>query len=281
MDRARTRQPQPDSPGTQVGDLLRQWRAARRMSQLDVALDAGVSTRHLSYVETGKAQPSRDMVQRLADFFDVPLRERNRLLVAAGYAPHYPETSLDTPELTQVRRALDFILEHQEPYPAFVLNRRWDVLRTNAAAGRVVQFLRGGTAHANVLRQFFDPDDLRGVVVNWSEIARDLIRHVHEAVLDMPSDARLRGLLEEILRYPGVPTEWRTRELGVVPSPLLTVVFRKDGQELRFFSTIATFGTPQDVTLDEIRIECTFPADEATAELCAALARDAAAVPPA
>lgn len=281
MDRASTRSPQPESPGAQVGALLRQWRAARRMSQLDVALDAGVSTRHLSYVETGKAQPSRDMVQRLADFFDVPLRERNRLLVAAGYAPHYPETSLDTPELTQVRRALDFILEHQEPYPAFVLNRRWDVLRANAAAGRIAQFLRGGTAHANILRQFFDPDDLRAVVVNWPEIARDLIRHVHEAVLDMPSDARLRGLLDEILRYPGVPTEWGTRELGVVPSPLLTVVFRKDRQELRFFSTIATFGTPHDVTLDELRIECTFPADEATAGVCAALARDGAAVPPA
>ena len=278
MDRAHSQSPQARS-GPQIGELLRQWRAARRMSQLALALEAGISARHLSCVETGKSQPSRDMVQRLADTFDVPLRERNALLIAAGYAPRYPETPLDTPELAQVRRALTFILEHQEPYPAFVLNRRWDVLRANEAAGRIATFLRGGTAHANIVRQFFDPNDLRAVVANWPEIARDLIRHLHASVLAAPSDDAARALLDEALRYPGVPTEWRSRELGVTPSPLLTVVFRKDDRELRFFSTIATFGTPHDVTLDDLRIECTFPADEATADVCAALARgDAAAV---
>lgn len=262
-----------------MGVLLREWRAARRLSQFDLALEAGTSARHVSRVETGKAQPSHGMVARLADTLDVPLRERNALLLAAGYAPEYPETSLSSPDLTQVRRAVELVLEHQEPYPAFVLNRRWDVLMTNRAAARVAGFLRGNLIHTNMVRQFFDPDDLRAVVVNWEEIAGDLIRHLHDEVAATPSDAKARALLDDVLRYPGVPARWQTRELSSAPSPLLTVHFRKGDQDLRFFSTITTFGTPRDVTIDELRIECTFPADEATGERCRALARDEAGGP--
>ena len=268
------RSPPVPAPAARLGALLREWRAARRLSQLDLALEAGVSARHLSYVETGKAQPSRDMVARLADTLAMPLRERNVLLLAAGYAPDYPERALDTPELAPVRRAIELIVEHQEPYPAFVLNRRWDVLLTNRAAGRVAGFLLGGSKHTNMVRQFFDPNDLRAVVVNWEEVAGDLVRHLHDEVAAVPSDAGAHALLEEVLRYPGVPSRWRTRDLGAAPPPLLTVHFRKGDQELRFFSTITTFGTPLDVTIDELRIECTFPADEVTAEFCRALARD-------
>jgi len=264
----------PPALAVHAGALLREWRAARRLSQLDLALEVGVSARHLSCIETGKAQPSRDMIARLADTLDMPLRERNALLVAAGYAPKYPETALGTPALAQIRRAIELILEHQEPYPAFVLNRHWDMVQTNRAAARVMSFLRGGSAHANIMRQFFDPNDVRGIVVNWEEVAGDLIRHLHDEVAAAPSDAEARALLEEVLRYPGVPSQWRTRELGAAPPPLLTVVFRKDDRELRFFSTIATFGTPRDVTLDELRIECVFPADDATAQICRTLARD-------
>jgi transcriptional regulator with XRE-family HTH domain len=257
-----------------VGALLREWRAARRVSQLALALEAGTSTRHLSYVETGKAQPSREMIARLAEALDMPLRERNALLLAAGYAPEYAETGLDAPELAQVRRAVEFIVGHQEPYPAFVLNRRWDILMANRAAGRVANFLIGGTRHANMVRQFFDPHDMRAAVVNWEEVAGDLVRHLHDEVAAAPSDAKARALLDEALRYPGVPARWRERELAAPPPPLLTVVFRTGSRELRFFSTITTFGTPRDVTIDELRIECAFPADDATAELCRALARD-------
>ena len=172
---------------TPFGVLLREWRAARRVasrrvSQLDLSLDAGVSSRHLSCVETGKSQPSRELVSRLADTLDLPVRERNALLVAAGYAPEFPETTLEAPELAQVRRAIDFILEHQEPYPAFVLNRRWDVLLANRAAERIANFLIGGSAHANMVRQFFDPNDMRATVTNWEEVAGDLIRHLHEEI---------------------------------------------------------------------------------------------------
>ncbi|MDR0182776.1 helix-turn-helix domain-containing protein [Lysobacter arvi] len=264
---------------SRLGALLREWRAVRRLSQLDLALDAGVSPRHLSCVETGKAQPSREMIARLADALDVPLRERNALLVAAGFAPRYPETALATPELSQMRRAIEFILAQQEPYPAFVLNRHWDVLMANDAALRVNTFVMNGraSAHANMIRQIFDPDDLRAAVDNWDEVAGDLIRHLHGEVAAAPSDAKARELLEEVLAYPGVPARWRLRDVESAPAPLLTTVLRQGDLRLRFFSTITTFGTPRDVTLEELRIECCFPVDEATAELCRRLAKQAKA----
>lgn len=260
-----------------LGALLREWRAARRLSQMDLALDAGVSPRHLSCVETGKAQPSREMVARLADALDMPLRERNALLVAAGFAPRYPETALATPELSQVRRAIEFILAQQEPYPAFVLNRHWDVLMANDAALRVNAFVMNGraSAHTNMIRQIFDPDDLRGAVDNWEEVAGDLIRHLHGEVAAAPSDTAARELLDEVLAYPGVPARWRLRDVESAPTPLLTTVLRRDEHRLRFFSTITTFGTPHDVTLEELRIECCFPVDDATAALCRELASEA------
>jgi len=256
-----------------VGMLLREWRAARRVSQLHLALEAGTSSRHLSYLETGKAQPSRGMIDRLAEALDMPLRERNALLLAAGFAPEYTETGLDAPELASVRRAIEFITEHQNPYPAFVLNRRWDILMANQGARHVGNFLLGRIPHLNMVRQFLDPDDMRRVVVNWEEVAGDLIRHLHDEVAAAPSDAKARALLDEVLRYPGVPARWRERALHDAPPPVLTVVFRKDDTELRFFSTITRFGTPRDVTIDDLRIECSFPADEATAEVCRALGR--------
>jgi hypothetical protein len=201
----------------------------------------------------------------------------NALLVAAGYAARYPETALATPELERVRRAIEFILQQQEPYPAFVLNRRWDVLMANDAALRVNRFVmrERASVHANLVRQIFDPADLRPAVANWEEVAGDLIRHLHAAVAAAPSDAAARALLDEALAYPGVPSRWRLRELDAVPLPLLTTVLRRDEHELRFFSTITTFATSRDVTLDELHIECCFPVDEATATLCRALAEQA------
>jgi transcriptional regulator with XRE-family HTH domain len=265
----------PSSPPAHAGILLREWRAARRLSQLDLALDAGLSTRHLSCVETGKAQPSREILTRLADTLQMPLRARNALMVAAGFAPRYPETALVKPELAQMRRAIEFILGQQEPYPAFLLNRHWDVLMANRASARVNRLVMGGrrTQHRNMLRQIFDPADLRSAIVNWAEVAGNLIHHLHSVVAGAPSDHVARALLDEVLAYPGVPSRWRLRELDAAPVPLQNTVLRHDGGELRFFSTITTFGTPRDVTLDEVHIECCFPMDDATAELCRELAR--------
>lgn len=254
---------------THVGTLVREWRTSRRLSQLDLALEADVSPRHLSCVETGKSAPSRDMIARLADAMEMPLRERNALLVAAGFAPRYRETELTTPEMAPVRRAIEFILQHQEPYPAIVTNRHWEILLTNDATVRLFGLLRpGGPRHTNVLHQIFDPEDMRSVIRNWDEVATDIIRHLHNQIAVTPSDAKARALLEQILAYPDVPERWRTRELGSAPQPLMNTVLGNDAIELRFFSTITTFGTPHDITLDELRIECMFPADEATAEFC-------------
>lgn len=259
----------PRTPAPQVGVLLREWRAARHLSQLDLALDMGISARHLSCIETGKAHPSRDMVVRLADALDVPLRGRNTLLLAAGYAPTYSETPLATDELAPVRRAIEFILGQQEPYPAFVMNRYWDVLMTNRALTQVFSLVRGGPSrHGNVLRQIFDPDDMRAFVANWQEVAGEVIRHLHEQVAAAPSDARARALLDEVLGYPDVPPRWELREPTRSPAPLLTTVFRNGEITLRFFSTFTTFGTPWDITIEELRIESMFPADEETAALC-------------
>jgi transcriptional regulator with XRE-family HTH domain len=273
VDSIDSRSPPPPAPSVHFGALLREWRATRHLSQLDLALEAGISARHLSCVETGKAQPSREMVARLADALDMPLREHNTLLVAAGYAPKYRETSLATPELAPVRRAIDFILEQQEPYPVFVMNKHWDVLATNRALTRVINLVRGrAPLHNNIMRQIFDPNDMRPVFANWEEVAGDVIRHLHAQVAAAPSDSTARALLDEVLSYPDVPSRWRTREPDIAPLPLLTTIFRNDAVELHFFSTFSTFGTPWDITIDELRIESMFPANDATAALCRRLA---------
>jgi transcriptional regulator with XRE-family HTH domain len=259
-----------DHPPTHpLGDLLREWRGARRMSQMDLALEAGVSTRHLSCVETGKARPSRELIALLAGALDMPMRDRNALLVAAGFAPGYRETALSAPEMSLVRRAIEFILAQQAPYPAFVVNRHWDVLMTNEGLTRVFGWLRDGEAvNPNIMRQVFDPADMRPFVDNWEEVAGDLIRHLHHEVATHPSDKISRALLDEVLAYPDVPARWERRELGAAPLPLMTVVFRKGDQRLTFFSSLTTFGTSRDITLEEIRVECMFPADDETAAFC-------------
>lgn len=261
--------PFPPQRDADVGALLRHWRTTRRLSQLDLALDAGVSSRHLSYVETGRSQPSSEMVLRLADALEIPLRERNALLLAAGYAPRYVERDLGAPEMERMRTAIELILRHQEPYPAFVLDQHWDIRLTNEAASRCTRFLLGADpVESNMVRMVLHPNGLRPMLANWEEVARDLIRHLHNQIAAWPSDERARGLLAEVLAYPGIPAEWRAREIGAPSTPLLTTVFRKGDVELRFFSTITSFSSPHDVTLDELRIESSFPADEATAATC-------------
>ena len=255
-----------------VGHLIKHWRGVRRKSQLALAVQAGVSARHVGFIEVGRAAPSREMVMLLAGVLDVPLRERNALLLAAGYAPVYRETGLEAPEMEQARQAVALILEHQEPYPAFVLDRGWNSVLTNRATARLMEHLRGGVKHANVMRQVFDPEDVRPAIDNWEEVAGDLVRHLQAGVAAAPWDAEARALLEEALSYPGVPAGWHRPEPGATPPPLLTCQFRKGEQRLRFFTTLTTFGTPHDVTLQELRIECWYPADEATAAACRALA---------
>ena len=251
-----------------MGPLLRQWRERRKMSQLGLSGEAGLSTRHLSFVETGRAQPSREMVLALSRALEVPLRARNELLTAAGFAPIYRETTLDAPELTQVRRAVDFILRQQEPYPAIVLDRHWNMLLANAAMGRVIGlFLSPAEAAAagapNVMRLTYHPQGLRNAIVNWEETASAYVQWLHRDLL-RTGDGRTRELLDELLAYPGVPRKWLALDLDATAEPFLAMEFRKDDVRLSFFTTIASLGTPYDVTLHELRVESFFPANDAT-----------------
>lgn len=265
----------PSSPPP-IGVLLREWRAARKLSQLDLALAAEMSTRHLSCIETGKARPSREALARVAAVLEMPLRERNALLLAAGHAPDYPEHAWDTPALERMRQAVELILAQQEPYPAFVLDRQWNVLTANAAAARVNRLLMAGreSRHANLLHQVFDPADFRAAIVNWPEVAEKFLHHLHAQIAAAPTDPAPRSMLEAISRYPDVPAQGR---FGIrAPDPVLTLKFRSGMGELHFFETITTFSMPFDITLEGLRIECAFPADERTARVCAELARDGA-----
>jgi transcriptional regulator with XRE-family HTH domain len=255
----------------QFGPLLREWRRARRKSQLALALDANVSPRHLGFIEIGRSHPSREMVLTLATALEVPLRERNDLLNAAGFAPMYHDIGWDESQLAHIRRALQRMLTKQEPYPAVVMDRYWNVSMMNEAGRRFFAlFLHAESIDGppNVLRLMFDPSMLRPFVSNWEEVAEGLIQRMHrESVGGMDADAKVRELLAELMAYPDVPRKWATPDLGRAAVPVIPVSFRKGDLQLSFFSTVTTLGTPQDIRLQEMRIECFFPADEETEKL--------------
>ena len=247
-----------------LGQLLRHWRASRGMSQLDLALRAGFSARHLSFIENGRTQPSRQALLVLAETLDVPLRERNRLLEAGGYAHVYRQTPLDAEEMRHIRRVLQFILDTHEPYGAIVLDRYSNFLMGNGAASRLVGAIVDPsllTGTPNLLRIVFHPLGLSRAIANWDEVARHLLLRAEGELGHVSDDPEAAALLTEIRGYAGDsirshrPAPLRAADL------LLPVHIRTDGIEIRFFSTIMTLGTPQDVTLQEIRIETFFPAD--------------------
>jgi transcriptional regulator with XRE-family HTH domain len=254
----------PDGGATvPFGRVLRQWRDARHLSQLALATEAGISTRHLSFLETGRAQPSREMVQLLAGMLDVPFGERNALLVSAGYAPIYGERPLGAPELEPVRRALQFILTQQEPYPAFVVDGMWNIVMRNDASRRVFHQFRGPVESKNVMRTVFDPQGLRPFIVNWEEVAQCLMHSLHREVATTGSDAVVQ-LRDELLDYPGVPSRWKAPEALSPMPPLVSMQMRNGDLSMAFFSMITMFATPRDVALQQLKIECFFPADAAT-----------------
>jgi transcriptional regulator with XRE-family HTH domain len=251
-----------------VGRLLKQWRERRRMSQLSLALEAEISTRHLSFLETGRTQPSREMVLLLSRVLDVPLRSRNDLLTAAGYAPVYRETGLDAPEMAQVKQALGFMLRQQEPLPAMVLDRHWNILLTNDAMGKVMGLFVDPAATAalgpaNAMRLSYHPQALRPYIVNWEATAAAFIQWLHRDLL-RTGDAETRRLLDELLSYPDVPKQWQLLDLDASTAPFLAIELKKGDVRFSFFTVLASLGTPYDITLHELRIECFFAADAAT-----------------
>jgi transcriptional regulator with XRE-family HTH domain len=257
---------------------LRAWRARRGWSQLNLAGRAGISQRHLSFLELGRAAPSRDMVTRLATTLDVPLRQHNALLIAAGFAPIWRETEFGAPALKEVHRALDYILSQQEPFPAAAVDRRWNLLQANDGAVRLVEFLVGPLApdaKVNLADALVAPDVLRPYLTNWADVVRYFIRSVEaDALAD--GTAETAALLERLMRYKGVRAVLRTRAADLAAGaagPVLPMRFRKGDVSLDLFTTIATLGTPQDITLQELRIESFFPMDDATASVLRAWAK--------
>jgi transcriptional regulator with XRE-family HTH domain len=262
-----------------VGTLLRQWRERRRLSQLGLAMEAEVSTRHLSFVETGRAQPSREMVLLLARALDVPARARNELLTAAGFAPIYRERGLEAPELADVRRALEFMLRQQEPFPALVLDGGWNIVLSNGGAQRLLGLFLAPAAIAalgppNAMRLFYHPRGMRPYIVNWEPTAAALIQWLHRDVMRGVGEPETGRLLEELLSYPDVPRQWRMLDLDAARAPFLAVELAKDDVRLSFFSLLAGLGVPYDITLHELRVECFFPADPASEARLRRLAAD-------
>jgi transcriptional regulator with XRE-family HTH domain len=259
---------QNESKNQSIGKLIQYWRNLRRKSQLDLSLDAEISQRHLSFLESGRSQPSREMLLLLAEALEIPSRERNNLLNAAGFAPIYRESDWNDPEIAPARKAMDLILKNQEPFPAVVMDRHWNIVMTNRSAPKFFGLfvdLETNPAAGNVLRMMFHPDGLRPFVANWETVAKGLIQRIFRESVGGFTDAETQKLLNEILAYPDVPRNWKALDLQTATLPLIPIEFRKNNLAFNFFSAVTTLGTPQDITLQEARIECFFPADENTA----------------
>ena len=256
------------SPAQPLGGLLREWRQRRRLSQLDLAIEAEVSARHLSFLETGRARPSRELILHLAEHLEIPLRERNQLLLAAGFAPLYAESSLDRAEMAPVRAAIDKILAGHEPFPAVVVDRRWDIVSANRPA---LAILSEGVDPAllrppvNALRVSLHPDGLARRIVNFAEWAAHLVQRLHRQAT-VSGDPDLAALEQELRSYAGVEAASAVSH-DVATQLFVPLRLRAGTGELTFFSTIATFGTALDITVSELAIESFFPGDEVTAQV--------------
>jgi transcriptional regulator with XRE-family HTH domain len=288
-------------PGSELGALLRHWRDARRRSQFDLSIDTGVSQRHISFIESGRSAPGRQTLMDIAQALDIPLRDRNTLLLAAGFAPLYSEGGWNTQEMQGINRALERMLRQHDPFPAVVMDRYWNIFMANDAAPRFFNSFNPEVTHKgprNMLHLMFDPARMRPFIANWDSVAKSLFERVYRESVGRIVDEKIKALLAELLAYPDVgaypdgeagwkapqATERRSTErasrgrlpagrttAGRSPSddaasrlPIIPIGFVKGGQVLNYFSLVATVGTPQTVAAQELRLECMFPADEAT-----------------
>lgn len=250
--------------------LLKLWRQKRRLSQLELALTSGVSQRHVSFLESGRANPSRGMIFQLSETLEVPLRERNDWLVAAGYAPVFRARHLDDPQMVQVLSAVRMMLANHEPFPAIAIDRAWNIRLTNTSFDRLGALLGpeiwariGGPEH-NLMRLFFHPNGIKPFIANWSAIA-PLLWHRARREAEALGGEEMKMVLSDLSQHQNSETLWAAEELSLVPVLPLEIV--KDGTRVSLFTVIATFGTAQDVTADELRIESFFPADTATEQM--------------
>ncbi len=246
------------------------------MSQLDLALAADVSSRHVSFLETGRAQPSREMILRLASALSVPLRDQNALLHAAGFPEAYAEPDVAEGLSGPIGAVLERMLEQQEPYPMVVVNRRYDVVRTNRAGtallSRIILEPAALGSPPNAFRIVFDPRLARPFIVDWERLASAFLTRLHRESLERPGDGELAALLRSLFEYSGVPKGWQEPDLSLPSEPSLAIHLRRDELDLRFLTTVTVFSAPQNVMLEELRIESYFPLDDATRRTCEALA---------
>ena len=274
-----------NGPVQTFGELLRTTRGARRLSQLQLAVEADVSQRHLSFLESGRALPSREMVLQLARALDLPLRERNHLLTSAGFAGIYPTRRLEAADMQPARAALELLLAHHEPYPAIVVDRAWNLFMANAvvpkvfgAMGDLDRMFRSvcGDRAPNVLELLLHPEGMQPYIRNFEDVAVPLLVRTAREALEHP---HVQVVLDRVLRYPTIPARWRNLDLQRIPSPLpvLATEFAIGDQRLEVFSMMTTFGTPLDLTTDELRVESFFPANAASEALLRALASGAPA----
>ncbi len=258
------------------GALLKSWRTSRRYSQLNLALEAEVSQRHLSFLESGRAQPSREMVLKLSEVLSIPLRERNHLLLATGFAPLYQERALDSIDMVAIREALDATLRHHEPYPALAVDRQWNVVLQNSAVDRLLELVGSPSGvwqrvdpsgMRNLMRLALHPHGMQPLVRNWQQTASVLLTRLRREVTANPADAQLRALLSDLCALPGIPPGWRHAVWDTAPPPVLGLELGNNGApSLKLFSLACTFGTAMDVTAGELRLELFFPENEFTAE---------------
>ena len=258
---------------TTFGNLLKYWRKQRKFSQLDLALASDVSQRHISFLESGRANPSQEMILQLATVLDIPLREQNVMLTTVGFAPIYSESDLSSPEFEPIRKALDFILLSQTHSPVLIMDRYWNLIQTNPISEQLINWLINSEdlqknfyidEKINLMRLMLHPQGLKPFVANWEETATHLIKRVYREAIANDKSQQPRQLYQELMTYPDVPQLWKLSHAQSWQMPLLTVNFLKDGLNFNFFSAIATLGTPQDIMLQELRIETLFPADEIT-----------------
>ena len=259
----------PRDSGGELGHMLRHWRNLRGKSQIELSLDTGVSQRHLSFIESGRSAPGRQTLMNIAQSLDVPLRDRNRLLLAAGFAPVYSEDAWNAREMDGITRALARVLRQHEPYPAVVMDRYWNVFMANESAPRFFNsFIDFGARPKprNILHLMFDPAGMRPFIVNWRNASRGLIERVRREAVGHFMDDKTRDLLTALLAYPEIDRDVEvTDEVGQEPAlPVIPLSFAKDGRVLNYFSMVSTVGTPQTIAAQELRVECMFPMDEMT-----------------